>query len=245
MTLSTSEVRSFFDEGCLVLPNLFLTDEVEQIKAAFDRLVTLAQQIRKTQLLHGAQFVVEGDRIDRIVWCGAAEPILFTFAEDPRLIQPVSQLLGSSEFDHIICQAHLKIPGDEVAFPWHQDSQHRRYGTDLWNDLNGKGSFVQTILAVDEMAEDNGPLLYIPQSSKLGALNRDPFADISAHVDARFAKPILLTPGSVAFLHPFTIHGSFPNRSSRPRRIFINGYAFPDANRREYPGVGLGKRLKI
>ena len=40
--------------------------------------------------------------------------------------------------------------------------------------MNGDGSFVETILAVDPMASDNGPLLLIPGSCDQGPLPHDP-----------------------------------------------------------------------
>jgi hypothetical protein len=44
---------------------------------------------------------------------------------------------------------------------------------------------------------------------------------------------------------PFTIHRSLPNRSSTPRRIFINGFASPGANSRVYPGEGAGRTVRL
>ena len=99
-------------------------------------------------MIKGAYFVVNDHRINRIVWCGAAEPVLLKYGEDARLTFPSSQLLGSNEMEQLICQAHFKLPADGVGFGWHQDSDHRRYGTDQWTDLNGRGSFVQTLMAV-------------------------------------------------------------------------------------------------
>jgi hypothetical protein len=47
------------------------------------------------------------------------------------------------------------------------------------------------------------------------------------------------------FFGPYTAHASFENTSDRYRRILINGYAFPGANRRIYPGDGAGRRLTV
>jgi ectoine hydroxylase-related dioxygenase (phytanoyl-CoA dioxygenase family) len=50
-------------------------------------------------------------------------------------------------------------------------------------------------------------------------------------------------PGDTLFFGPYTAHASFENTSNRYRRILINGYAFPGANSRVYPGDGAGRRL--
>jgi ectoine hydroxylase-related dioxygenase (phytanoyl-CoA dioxygenase family) len=57
------------------------------------------------------------------------------------------------------------------------------------------------------------------------------------------AQPVLMEPGSVLLLGPYTVHGSKPSRSKHARRVFINGYAYPGANRRVYPGKGAGRKV--
>jgi hypothetical protein len=54
-----------------------------------------------------------------------------------------------------------------------------------------------------------------------------------------------MAAGGVLLFGPYTFHRSLPNRSSRPRRVFINGYAAPGANRRVYPGEGAGRLLSV
>ena len=96
--------------------------------------------------------------------------MLLAYGKDHRLLGMASQLLGSNEMNQLINQAHFKIPGDNVAFPWHQDSENRGYGKPGWKDVNGRGSFVQQAIAIDDVTEENGPLKFIPGSCKLGHL---------------------------------------------------------------------------
>ena len=84
------------------------------------------------------------------------------------LVSLPAQLLGSRQVTQLINQAHYKLAGDGLEFPWHQDSAHRRYGGEAWSDVNGRGSYVQTVLAVDPAYSDNGPLYLIPGSSRMG-----------------------------------------------------------------------------
>jgi len=51
--------------------------------------------------------------------------------------------------------------------------------------------------------------------------------------------------GDAIFFGPFTIHRSLPNRSAHRRRTFINGFAFPGANSRVYPGDGAGRTVGV
>jgi ectoine hydroxylase-related dioxygenase (phytanoyl-CoA dioxygenase family) len=245
MRLTEQQIRQFFETGFVVLPRLFERHEVRRIGRAFERLQQIAAGLRETTDIEGSRFVVEGARTQRIVWCNAVAPELERWCSDPRLLEPVFQLLevpGEPALGHvvqIICQAHLKLPGDGVGFPWHQDAQHRRYGSAEWVDVNRRGSYVQTALAVDEMTVDNGPLLFVPDSCRDGAL---PLEEVERRAQAGPRFVLTAEPGSVVFFGPYTIHGSEPNRSEQPRRAWINGYACPGANRRPYPGCGLGLR---
>lgn len=244
LSLTSAQIHEFFHRGFFCVENVFEPKEIKEIGDALDRITEMASHITTTTIHKGAQFVVEGTRIDRVVWVGAAEPILLDYGKDERILRPVSQLLGSNSMQQLISQFHPKLPGDNVGFEWHQDSQHRWYGTDSWTDVNGKGSYVQTLTAIDEVTMDNGPVWFVPSHYSLGHLSLDK-NDVNKLVDLSKAEPLLMKPGSTAFFGPYVVHGSKPNNSTKSRRVFINGYAYPQANKREYPGVGSGRMLSL
>ena len=223
------------------------------MRRAFDRVERIAEGLGESRMYGGSQFVLgrraggRGVRIDRVVWCGAVERELSRWGKDPRLLRIAAQLLGSREMNQLINQAHFKLPGDGVEFPWHQDSRHRRYGRGEWIDANGRGSYVQTVVTIDDMTCDNGPLEFIPGSCKLGHVETAGEAEGELprdRVDPREAVTLTMKAGSVLFFGPYVFHRSLPNRSSRPRRVFINGFAYPGANSRDYPGEGAGRLLR-
>lgn len=249
-TLDAARIAAFFEAGFVVLRRVFDPDEVARAAAAFDRLLAMARGLDGTVMHRGSQFVVsrrpDGEpRIHRVVWCGAAAPELARLGRHPRLVSAAARLLGADQVVQLINQAHFKLPGDEVAFPWHQDSTHRRYGTPLWRDVNGRGSFVQTAVAIDPMTPDNGPLRFIPGSGAAGHIAPDPTTGALPPdaFDPADAVTLTLDPGDAVLFGPYVVHGSDPNRSPHPRRLFINGFASPGANRRLYPGAGTGRLL--
>jgi ectoine hydroxylase-related dioxygenase (phytanoyl-CoA dioxygenase family) len=252
--LSKEQVEAFFEVGFVVQPNVFSPAEVEKMRAAFVRLEDIANTLSKECMHEGSQFVVErvcsdpgspGVRIHRVVWCGAAEPILSRYGMDRRLLEMAAQLLGSAEMNQLINQAHFKLPGDGVAFPWHQDSTHRRFGGNGWRDLNGRGSYVQTVTAVDTVTDDNGPLEFIPGSCRLGHVPLAEDGLLPSSLDARAAVSTTMEAGSVLLFGPYSFHCSRPNSSRGPRRVFINGFAYPGANARTYPGEGAGRLVRV
>lgn len=245
MQFTPQQVQDFYEVGFVVLKRLFNEQDIEEIKNSFNRLQQIALGLGKTCEYLGSQFVVEGKRIDRIVWMGAAEPSLLRFGEDSRLLGPCSQLLKTEKFEQLICQGHYKLPGDAVMFDWHQDCQHRGAGSQDWIDIDGRGSYVQTLMAIDEVTPENGPVSFIPYSTKLGYLELEKQKNPTTLFDVKSAVPLMMQPGDVAFFHPYAIHGSEPNKSDGPRRVFINGFAYPGANRKAYPGVGSGRTVQL
>jgi len=191
--------------------------------------------------------------IKRVVWAGGSQPYLLQIGADPRLTVPCSQLLGSKVMEQLLSQAHFKRPGDGVIFGWHQDIQHRDKGGGTWRDVNGSGSFVQTLIVLDEMTADSGPLLFIPGSTQWGRVdfgdhdydNSDYTPKQPALFHADDAVTIIAQPGDTLFFGPYTVHASFENTSRLYRRVLINGYAYPGANQRVYPGDGSCATIEV
>jgi hypothetical protein len=248
VALRDDEIQAFFEVGWFVRRALFLADEVARMRASFDELEQLANGLPETGLHRGSYFVLgekNGARvINRVVWAGGSQRYLLDVGSDARLTVPCAQLLQSDAMDHLLNQAHFKRPHDGVTFGWHQDIQHRDKGNGTWTDVNGRGSFVQTVIALDEMTPDSGPLKFVPGSAKWGRVELDGDVGHSRFRD-QDAVTMAAEPGDVLFFGPYTAHASFENTSDRYRRILINGYAFPGANRRIYPGDGAGRRLTV
>lgn len=265
MSLSPADEATFHAHGFVVVRGVFTAAELDVARASFDALHARAQALRTTGTHDDALFVLQARADDvvvqRIVWAGGAAPDLLRLGEDPRLVAPALQLLGTSSCDQLLNQAHFKMPGDGVAFDWHQDIQHRDKGPGTWHDVTGRGAYVQTILLVDDMRADNGPLQFLPDDAvSLDARGRLltghddytagpagatllPTSSSPPEVDASKAITVTGLAGDVLFFGPWAVHGSLPNTSTTPRRVLINGYAAPGANGRVYPGSGLGRRL--
>lgn len=241
MKLSNEQIAEFFSKGFIILEGVFLASEVQKMKRSFEKIAQRARS-QNTSFRHGgSQFVIDGDRIDRVVWCAGVEPSLLDYSWDQRLTGPVHQLLQNQKIVHLICQAHFKFPGDGLQFCWHQDSEHRKFGSDFWRDVNGKGSYVQTVTAIDPIRKNNGPIRFIPNSCLDGHLfleNQD--LKERQKFDTMEVVSPELDPGSVILFGPYTVHGSLPNQSNGPRRIFINGFSCPGANSFAYPGCNEG-----
>lgn len=86
-------------------------------------------------------------------------------------------------------------------------------------------------IGLDDATIDNGCIHYIPGSHKWDLLPITGLAGDMAAIKqtlndeqwARFNEPVAveLKAGECVFHHPLTIHGSFENRTERPRRAMV------------------------
>ena len=144
----------------------------------------------------------------------------------PNLIAVLQRLIGRSiRFD--VSKLNLKAAGYGAAVEWHQDWAFYPHTND---DLCAVG------FMMDDCEMENGPLMAIPGSHKgaildhhhdgrfCGAINPD-----SSEIDFSAAVPMTGPAGSITVHHARTIHGSAPNRSSKPCRLLLHQYRAADA----------------
>ena len=139
----------------------------------------------------------------------------------PAFLVAASQLLeGAVRFwhDQLFCKpAHH---GGVVA--WHQDYSY-------WTRTQPMAHLTCWI-ALDDSTRDNGCLYYVPRSHKWNLLPVTGLAgdmnEIMTVLDEEQKQafrpvPIELKRGQCSFHHPLTVHGSYENRSDRPRRATL------------------------
>ena len=153
MVLSKSQIEEFYEVGYIKIENVFSEKEVSEMSNSIDRLEKISRNMKGNTVYKGSQFIVSEQKnkkqVRRVVWCGAAEPLLLNLGRDYRLTAVASQVMGCQKANHLINQIHFKLPHDGVFYPFHQDSYHRGYGTEKWKDVNGKGSYIQILMAID------------------------------------------------------------------------------------------------
>ena len=139
----------------------------------------------------------------------------------PAFLVAASQLLdGAVRFwhDQLFCKpAHH---GGVVA--WHQDYSY-------WTRTQPMAHLTCWI-ALDDSTRDNGCLYYVPGSHKWNLLPITGLAgdmnEIMTVLDEEQKQafrpvPVELKRGQCSFHHPLTVHGSYENRSDRPRRATL------------------------
>lgn len=243
MNISNKNIEDFFIKGFFILPDIFSKNEIEALSKGFDHLRSLTENKMDSFAIDDSKFILNKGTIQRVIWACNIIKEFNKISVDPRITTPVATLLNSKKIIQIICQTHFKLPGDGVSFSWHQDCENRKYGTEYWRDLNGMGSYVQTVLAIDDMNYENGPLKFVLNSTRYSCIGLRKGKDFRPFFDSENIHTLLMKKGSLAIFHPSVIHGSDPNNSKTPRRVLINGYCYPGSNYFKYPGSGLGQTI--
>lgn len=141
---------------------------------------------------------------------------------NPAFTLAASQLLGNKAVrfwhDQLFCKPARH--GGVVA--WHQDYSYWTRTVPLQH--------LTCWVGLDDATTENGCLYYVPKSHHWGLLDKPELAGdmdglmnyLTPRQKAEFKPiPIELKKGYAAFHHPLMVHGSFANRSERPRRAFV------------------------
>lgn len=171
----------------------------------------------------------------------------------PAFIVAASQLLGNKAVrfwhDQLFCKpAHH---GGVVA--WHQDYSY-------WTRTKPM-QHLTCWVGLDDVSIENGCLYYIPKSHRWGLLDKPELAGdmegINAFLTAEQKEdfknkvPVEMKRGYATFHHPLMMHGSYENKSPRPRRAFVLN-VFADDTRSDtdsellagVPVIAKGKKME-
>jgi len=165
-------------------------------------------------------------------------PLFHDLIFHPGVVVPTSQLIAADtgvaegevavQFWHDQLFAKPAKHGGNVA--WHQDYSYWTRSVPM--------NHMTVHVALDEQTIENGSLQFVPGShlwhrgGKPLPITSDNFSDMESiqHIltDDEKAqwRPVaaLLKKGQVSFHHPLMVHGSFANRSDKPRRAAVVNY---------------------
>ncbi|MFZ0304644.1 MAG: phytanoyl-CoA dioxygenase family protein [Terracidiphilus sp.] len=220
--LSDDQVEAFNRDGFLAGVQVL---DHEQIEALCRELSGLMDPVHPTHELFHEYHSNESSNPDTILFhaLGAwrTGPAFHDVLWSPAFLVAASQLLDAPVrfwHDQLFCKpAHH---GGVVA--WHQDYSY-------WTRTQPMAHLTCWI-ALDDSTVDNGCLYYVPGSHKwdllpvtglAGDMNEIMTVLNEEQKQAFRPVPIELKRGQCSFHHPLTVHGSYENRSERPRRATL------------------------
>lgn len=258
--LSAQDWQDFFLKGYCIIRSLLSENELLETHKALNGLLNIAHQAACESGKNfdgitwqkGAKFVMKTDensqlkQLHRVCGCGSADPVLLSSSRHPKLLRAFADILMSETFEQLICQFHPKLPGDNVTFKPHRDVEFRLNGDSGWADINGWGSYVVAVIAIDSAGASNGGLTLVPGSHENIDLNS--LKPASTHFQPEWRGNIVqpeLTAGDAVLMHPYMVHWSEANTGNTPRFSLLSGVCSPGANHNDYPGDCTNEILSV
>ncbi len=177
--LTSAEARRYEHDGFLVRKNVFDMGEIARLRQAAERAANLAHELSeegRTYILDGKRFVDSGYVTIQFEHAASSEAIrviepvhqldsgLEALIDDPRMVEPMRQLVGSENIALWTDKLNLKRPYEGSGFGWHQDSPY-------WlHDSTHVDLLPNVLLAFDDATEANGCLRVIRGSHTRGCL---------------------------------------------------------------------------
>lgn len=243
LCLSQDQIDFYVENG--YLPGVRMLDD-QQIAALREELNDFFQPGHDGQELWYEYHTNESGDPDQVLFhsLGAwrIKPGFHDVLWNPRFTVAASQLLGGRVrfwHDQLFCKPARH--GGVVA--WHQDYSY-------WTRTKPMAHLTCWI-GLDDSTVANGAVHYVPGSHRWDLL---PITGLAGNMEAirevlndeqweKFQKPVAveLKQGECTFHHPLMIHGSFANRTERPRRavvinVFLDGVC-SDSNDELLKGV--------
>lgn len=159
----------------------------------------------------------------------------FRLVTHPNLISCLTQLLGpnvllwrSAAIYKPPAGGDSSVPIQFKSFDWHQgvdftanDDQESRsctaVGRSRQDNLNNMPLSVSCWMAIDDVTEDNGALLFVPGSQRMGALPYITYKELAAKLNIDKAVLLRIPRGWGVLFDNLVFHKSIPNRSEKRR----------------------------
>lgn len=220
--LSDDQVAFYHEHGYLKGVRVLNDEQIETLRAD---LAQLTDRSNPGSELFYEYHSNESKQADTVLFhaLGAwrITPAFHDILWNPAFLMPASQLLGGPVrfwHDQLFCKPARH--GGVVA--WHQDYSY-------WTRTQPM-AHITCWIGLDDSTRDNGCLYYVPGSHRWNLL---PITGLTGKMDeiltvlspeqqeAFKPVPIELKRGECSFHHPLMVHGSYENRTDRPRRATI------------------------
>ncbi|MFY0611734.1 MAG: phytanoyl-CoA dioxygenase family protein [Hyphomicrobiaceae bacterium] len=219
MKLTASQCDVLDQDGFLILPDRFSSEEVDLIR---DRLPALLAQDHPGNIVEQSS-----GEIRTIMGLHLRDDLFARLVRHPRLTAPALQVLDEAAYIQQV-KVNVKAAFSGEIWQWHYD-----FATHYAEDGVPKPAALNLHIFLDDVTEFNGPLYFIPGSHKVGehgarldtettsyplwVCDQTRVADLVERrglVSARGGK------GTMLIFHDTLVHGSPNNMSPWDRAIF-------------------------
>ncbi|WP_343079060.1 phytanoyl-CoA dioxygenase family protein [Ostreiculturibacter nitratireducens] len=235
----TEEQKNFYDEnGYLMVEDVVTAGQLAELRRITYDFIEKSRNVTESNGVYDLDegHSADAPRLTRIKLPHKQHPYFWDLLKNSAITEVLTELLGP---DTMIQTSKLntKAPGGGAAVEWHQDWAFYPHTND---------SMLAFGLMLEDVTEDNGPLMVIPGTHKgplLSHMANGVFAGAIDPDDPLFEKEKAVTltgrAGSMTVHHARTLHGSAPNMSDRNRLILFYECHAADA----WPLLGAGSYI--
>ena len=224
--LTVEQVETFNTDGYLSVDSVLSPEELDELRRVTDEFVEQSRNVTENDATFDLEpgHTAESPQLRRIIRPVSKHPVYEKFVHHEDILNIVESLLGPNLRYHNN-KMNMKNSGHGSAVEWHQDWAFYPHTND---DLLEVG------IALDDMTEENGALMVIPGShkDKVWDHHQDGLF-VGAVTDPTFqpddAVSVTVKAGGITLHHVRMVHGSKPNESDKPRRMFFIGFYATDA----------------
>jgi ectoine hydroxylase-related dioxygenase (phytanoyl-CoA dioxygenase family) len=227
--LSAEQVAAFHADGFIPRVPIMDRTQVERLREGLEAIVD-NRSGRESELSSG-ELSAKG-RITYMQGAWMIDEAIHDLVFHPAITVKVAQLIGTQRVRFWHDQVFYKPAKTGGNVAWHQDYSY-------WKRATPAGRFMSVWIGLDDSSLENGCLHCVPGSHRWPLLApTDLMGDMERLAKqltpeqlAQFKpQPLEQPAGTCSFHHDHTVHGSFPNRSERPRRAIVLNY-MADGNR--------------
>ncbi|MFC4779513.1 phytanoyl-CoA dioxygenase family protein [Paenibacillus sp. GCM10023252] len=231
IVLEQEKIDYYRENGFVQIDGILSPDEVNELREHLAEVMGADQgHSVSTDKQGGAYYNVLNQRVN--TWRDHGGMARFVMSR--RLADAAKQLAGFPNTRLFHDHALFKMPHDSKPTPWHQDLPY-------W-PMNERGA-MSIWIALDDVDEHNGCMMFIPKSQRIRNLKHvdliqphDIFSEEgAAEADRNKAVIVRMKAGSCTFHDGLTFHYAHANNSDRPRRALAIIYM---ADGTTYSGAG-------
>lgn len=154
MRLTTDQLDQYREDGFLLIESALDENEVQRLR----------QSLERDCQVPGPHLVTEqdGEQVRAVYASHLRQPEFASLVRDPRLMEPVRQLLADDVYVYQF-KSNAKPAFAGEKWSWHQDYLAWRIADNLPAPLQ-----VNIGVFIDDVTEFNGPVIFLPGSHSVG-----------------------------------------------------------------------------
>ena len=216
--LTPVQLHEYETHGFLILRGVFHADEMHELLAETERLLTERRDLISPNNLrcrYMAHYQTGEPLFEVFDPVNDVSPVCERLTTDPRIVSAVESIYGEPA-----CLFKEKLifkPPGALGYKLHQDIPL------AWNGF--PRTFLTVLIPIDPSSEENGC------TEVFSGYHADFLSNDGANymlpddaVDVARRTPLMLAPGDVAIFHGLTPHRSASNRSNQMRRVLYVSY---------------------